>query len=71
MDSSNVDREQLLAVVLEVCEEFFAGAGPAIHREVDVLLLARGISGGPGWLIDMLALSRVGLPSSSIQDEHG
>jgi hypothetical protein len=32
-----------------------AGAGPAGRRELDALLQARDITGGPGWLIDMLA----------------
>jgi hypothetical protein len=48
----------LLPLLLGICEDFFTGAGPAIHREVDALLQGRRITGGPGWLIDMLALTR-------------
>jgi hypothetical protein len=50
--------DELLPLLLEICEDFFASAGPAVHHEVDALLQARSITGGPGWLIDMLALTR-------------
>jgi hypothetical protein len=50
--------DDLLPLLLGICEDFFTGAGPAIHREVDALLQGRRITGGPGWLIDMLALTR-------------
>jgi hypothetical protein len=50
--------DDLLPLLLEICEDFFTGTGPAVHHEVDALLQARDITGGPGWLIDMLALTR-------------
>jgi hypothetical protein len=50
--------DDLLPLLLEICEDCFAHADSAGHREVDALLLARNITGGPGWLIDMLALTR-------------
>ncbi|WP_236050292.1 hypothetical protein [Paractinoplanes ovalisporus] len=50
--------DDLLPLLLEICEDYFAHAGPIEHRELDTLLRARDITGGPGWLIDMLALTR-------------
>jgi hypothetical protein len=58
----------LLPLLLGICEDFFANAGPAIHHEVDGLLQARHITGGPGWLIDMLALTRQRLETSAELD---
>ncbi|GLW35205.1 hypothetical protein [Actinoplanes regularis] len=55
--------DDLLPLLLEICEDFFTGAGPAVHHEVDALLQARSITGGRGWLIDMLALTRHRLES--------
>ena len=51
----------LLPLLLEICEDFFAHTSPAIRDELDQLLRAHGITGGPGWLIDMLGLMRVRL----------
>jgi hypothetical protein len=50
--------DDLLPTILEVCEEFFASTSPAVRHDLDALLRNRGITGGPGWLIDMLALTR-------------
>ncbi|MFC4066798.1 hypothetical protein [Actinoplanes subglobosus] len=50
--------DDLLPLLLGICEDFFAGAGPAVRHQVDAFLQARNITGGPGWLIDMLALTR-------------
>lgn len=50
--------DDLLPLLLGICEDFFVDAGPAVHYELDALLQARHITGGPGWLIDMLALTR-------------
>ena len=33
--------DDLLPLLLGICEDFFTGAGPAIHREVDALLQGR------------------------------
>ena len=57
-----------LPLLLEICEEFFANASPAVHHELDTLLHARGITGGPGWLIDILALTRYRLQSHTRHD---
>jgi hypothetical protein len=50
--------DDLLPTILGICEDFFASAGPAIHRELDTLLRAHDISGGTGWLIDILTFTR-------------
>jgi hypothetical protein len=56
--------EALLPLLLEICEDYFAGS-PTGRRELDALLRARDITGGPGWLIDMLALTRRRLHSGA------
>ncbi|MGC4856489.1 hypothetical protein ACLQ24_24720 [Micromonospora sp. DT4] len=61
----------LLPHLLQICEDFLAHSGPATHHEVDTLLRARGITGGPGWLIDMLGLTRLRLQAATHRDEHG
>lgn len=68
MDPGEPDRD-LLQTILGVCEDFFAHAGPAVHRELDTVLHARDVSGGPGWLIDMLALTRLRLQTANDADE--
>jgi hypothetical protein len=55
----------LLPLLLEIREDYFAQAGPIGHHEVDTLLRSRDITGGPGWLIDMLALTRRRLQSGA------
>ena len=65
-------RDGLLPLLLEICEDFLAQASPATRNEVDLLLRARNITGGPGWLIDMLALTRLHLQDPARQDlRHG
>ena len=54
------DHEQL-QLLLEICETFFRHTNPATRDEIDRLLRQRGITGGPGWLIDMLGLTRLRL----------
>lgn len=54
------DQDQL-QLLLEICEDFFRRTGPATRDEIDTLLRQRGITGGPGWLIDMLGLTRLRL----------
>jgi hypothetical protein len=63
MTTAEPDHDALLHLLLEICEDFFAHTGPATRDEVDLLLHAHGITGGPGWLIDMLALTRLQLPN--------
>ena len=62
--------DDLLLLLLEVCEDYFAGAGPTDRRKLDALLHARDITGGPGWLIDMLALTRRRLQSGPQTHAH-
>ena len=57
--------DDLLPTILGICEVFFAHASPAVHRELDVLLRAHNISGGPGWLIDMLAHTQLRLQTAT------
>jgi hypothetical protein len=57
-----------LPLLLEICEEFFANTSPAVHHELDTLLRDYGITGGPGWLIDMLALTRYRLQNHAHHD---
>ncbi|GGL11993.1 hypothetical protein [Mangrovihabitans endophyticus] len=59
-----------LPELLEICEEFLADASPAVHHDLDVLLRSRGITGGPGWLIDMLALNRHRLQNHTSHDSR-
>ena len=44
--------------LLHVCEDFFRNAGPATLAELDTVLREHSITGGPGWLIDTLGLTR-------------
>ncbi|AGL17557.1 hypothetical protein [Actinoplanes sp. N902-109] len=53
--------DDLLRLLLGICEDFFAQTGSATRDEVDALMRERGITGGPGWLIDMLGLTRARL----------
>jgi hypothetical protein len=55
------DHDTLLPLLLEICEDFFRQTSPATRGELDMLLRERGITGGPGWLIDMLGLTRLHL----------
>lgn len=50
-----------LIELLQICEDFISHASPATRHEIDTDLRARGNSGGPGWLIDMLGLTRLRL----------
>jgi hypothetical protein len=43
---------------LGICEEFSAGTSLAVRRELVTLLRGPDITGGSGWLIDLLALTR-------------
>ncbi|MDX5461925.1 MULTISPECIES: hypothetical protein [Micromonospora] len=69
--TSNTNHRDLLQLLLQICEDFLATTGPATHHEVDALLRARGITGGPGWLIDMLGLTRLRLQNATHGDEQG
>jgi hypothetical protein len=62
--------DELLPLLLQICEDFFAATNSATHRELDALLRSRDITGGPGWLIDMLALTRTRLESTANTADH-
>ena len=59
-----------LPLLLEICEDYFAHIGPNGHYEVDALLRGHDITGGPGWLIDMLALTRRRLQGGTQTPAH-
>jgi len=59
--------DDLLPTILEICEEFFASTSPVVRHKLDTILLSRDLTGGPGWLIDMLALTRMRLPNAASQ----
>jgi hypothetical protein len=63
-------RDQL-SELLQICEDFFAQSGPATRGELDALLRALGITSGPGWLVDMLAFTRLNLPGRSRAADYG
>jgi len=56
--------------LLQICEDFFRHTSPATRQELDTLLQARGITGGPGWLIDMLGLTHLRLQHEQ-ETHHG
>ena len=62
--------DELLPLLLEICEDYFTGAGLAGYRELDAVLQAHDITGGPGWLIDMLALTRRRLQGGTQTHAH-
>jgi hypothetical protein len=62
--------DDLLPTILEICEKFFASTSPAVRHELDTILLSHDITGGPGWLIDMLALTRRCLERQAGRDHH-
>jgi hypothetical protein len=68
MDSGEPN-DDLLPIILEICEEFFASTSPAVRHDLDRLLHAHDITGGAGWLIDMLALIRRRMERSAAHDQ--
>lgn len=62
--------DDLLPTILGICEDFFTHASPAVHHELDTVLRAYDISGGPGWLIDTLALTRLRLQTAADSDQR-
>lgn len=67
--TNGTNHGHLLPLLLEICEDFLANAAPATHHEVDILLRGRGITGGPGWLIDMLGLIRLHPQNTTHHDQ--
>jgi hypothetical protein len=47
-----------LSELLHICEDFFRNADPATLAKLDTILREHGITGGPGWPIDILGLTR-------------
>lgn len=70
MATGETDSDPLLLQVLETCEDFFRHTSPAVHRELDTLLRGHGITGGPGWLIDMLGFTRLHLQRQQHAGTH-
>jgi hypothetical protein len=68
MGTSEPAHEQLLQL-LQICEDYFRYADPAVHREIDAILRGYGITGGPSWLIDMLGFTRLRLQIPTHNDE--
>ena len=54
--TTGTERERLLEL-LQICEDYFRHADPATHTELDKVLRRHHVTGGPGWLIDMLGLT--------------
>ncbi|MGH3098860.1 MAG: hypothetical protein ACRDMV_22970 [Streptosporangiales bacterium] len=61
MSTPDTDR---VAELLEICDELLRHAGHTTRAELDHTLLARGITGGPDWLIDTLGLTALQLRAS-------
>ena len=69
MTTGETHHDGLLQLLLEICEDFLASTSPATRDEVDRFLRAHGVTGGPGWLIDMLGLTRLHLQNPSCHDQ--
>jgi hypothetical protein len=69
MIAGESDHDDLLHLLLEICEDFFAHTSSTTRDELDTVLLARDVTGGLSWLIDMLALTRRCL--LNVGREHG
>jgi hypothetical protein len=61
VNTGDADQDDLLPLLLEICETFFGRTNTATRSELDRLLHEHGITAGPGWMIDMLALTRLRL----------
>lgn len=57
MSSAELER---IAELLEICDGFFR-RHPNVAADLDELLVDRGLTGGPGWLIDGLGFSALDL----------
>jgi hypothetical protein len=76
-DTITISRDRLdrITDLLETCDGFFRASSPATLQALDELLTDRGISGGPGWLVDTLGLTGLQLrvtashPSNETGDE--
>jgi hypothetical protein len=59
-----------LQLLLEICEDYFRHANPTTRDNIDTLLHQHGITGGTGWLIDMLSLTRLQLQTPAHTEPH-
>jgi hypothetical protein len=69
-DAATTPGDDRIPLLLEICEDYFAHIGPNGYYEVDALLRGHDITGGPGWLIDMLALTRRRLQDGTRTPAH-
>lgn len=67
MRTGDNDPDALLRLSLETCEDFFAHTTSTVHQEIDTVLNGHGIAAGRGWLIDMLALTRLRLQGRGVE----
>jgi hypothetical protein len=56
MTTTGTEHQQLQEL-LQICEDYFRHADPATHADLDTVLRQHHVTGGPGWLIDMLSLT--------------
>ena len=61
----STERLDQIAELLEITEQFLRTHLQTVHRDLDELLLHRGITGGPGWLIDVLGATGFGLRAAA------
>jgi hypothetical protein len=59
--TSQSTTDEHLLQLLQICEDYFHSAGPSTHAQLDAILREHDITGGPGWLINMLGLTRLHL----------
>ncbi|MBM2623371.1 hypothetical protein JIG36_48540 [Actinoplanes sp. LDG1-06] len=59
--------DDLMLTILEICEKFLASTTPTVRQELDMILHLTEITGGSGWLIRMLVLTRMRLPDAASQ----
>jgi hypothetical protein len=64
------DHDQL-PLLLEICEDILRHTSPTTRDEINTLLRERAITGGPGWLIDMLGFTRLRLQHQQYNNALG
>ena len=57
----SIDELDRIQELLEITEQFLRTNLNHLSRDLDELLTHRGITGGPGWLIDTLGATAFGL----------
>ncbi len=56
-----VEELDRIAELLEITDSFLRAHLPTIDTDLDDLLVERGITGGPGWLIDTVGVTALAL----------